>query len=241
MLSEWPTPPPDISIGADEVHVWRATLLASAEEVEPLWGLLSGDERQRAQRFRFERDRRRFVVGRGLLRILLARYLRCPPHAVRLSYSAHGKPAVVEPATLLAFNLAHSHELALYAFAWGRRVGVDVERMRSDLADEQIAQRFFAPGEVAALRCVPPHERTAAFFRCWTRKEAFVKARGEGLSLPLDQFEVSLDPDQATLLCTAPPEEALRWRLQPLFPDPAYAAALAVEGDGWQLRCWHLR
>lgn len=240
MISEWQTPPSDPFLSADEVHVWRATLLAAPEQMERLWSLLTDDERQRAQRFRFDRDRRRFVVGRGQLRLLLARYLRCPAPAIRFSYSAHGKPAVVEPATSLAFNLAHSHELALYAFAWERRIGVDVEHVRSDLADEQIAQRFFAPGEIAALRNLPPHERVAAFFRCWTRKEAFVKARGEGLSLPLDQFEVSLEPDQAALVRTAVPEEAAHWRLLPLFPDPAYTAALAVEGDGWRLRCWHL-
>ncbi|MCS6845856.1 MAG: 4'-phosphopantetheinyl transferase superfamily protein [Caldilineales bacterium] len=240
MSTDWLAPPPDVTIGADEVHVWRAVLQARPSEVSRLWWLLSEDEHERARRFRFERDRRRFVVGRGLLRVLVGRYTASPPEAIRFSYSAHGKPAVAEPPTSLTFNLAHSEEWALFAFAWGRRVGVDIEHMRSDLADEQIARRFFAPGEVQALLGLPADQRSAAFFRCWTRKEAFVKARGEGLSLPLDAFEVSLDPDAATLLRAAEPDEVRRWQLAPLFPHPAYAAALAVEGDGWQLRCWHL-
>ena len=128
----------------------------------------------------------------------------------------------------------------LYAVARGRRLGVDIERVRADAADERVAEQFFAPGEVAALGAFSESMRPLAFFNCWTRKEAYIKARGEGLSLRLDQFEVSLAPGEpAALLSTSgDPQESARWSLRALDTDPGYVAALAVEGSGWSLRCW---
>lgn len=242
MNIQWLPAPATITIQPHEVHVWRGRLDRPQPELTRWWALLSNDERQRANRYHFERDRRRFIVGRGLLRLLLSRYLYLPPEQIELAYNAYGKPEIAPRSnqTPLSFNLSHSQDLALFAIADGRPVGVDLEYMRADLADEQIAARFFAPAEVEALRAQPEGQRVAAFFRCWTRKEAFIKARGEGLSLPLDQFEVSLDPDTAALLRTADPAEAERWRLEPLAPAPDYAAAIAVEGRHWQLRCWEL-
>jgi 4'-phosphopantetheinyl transferase len=140
----------------------------------------------------------------------------------------------------LGFNLAHSHELALYAITRGREVGIDLERIRSNLVDEQIAERFFSPREVVVLRGLPTHRQREAFFNCWTRKEAYVKAKGQGLSIPLDQFDVSLAPGEpAALLSTQwHPQEASRWSLQKLNPGCGYVAALAVEGHDWQVKCW---
>ncbi len=242
MTGEWLPPPAAVTIHPHEVHVWRARLDRPQAELTRWWAVLHADERQRAERFRFERDRHRFIVGRGLLRTLLSRYLRLRPEQIELAYNAYGKPEIVQTGnqTALSFNLSHSQDLALFAIAQDRHVGVDLEYVRADLADEQIAVRFFAPAEVEALRALPASQRVPAFFRCWTRKEAFIKARGEGLSLPLDQFQVSLEPDAAVLLHTADPTEAQRWRLEPLEPAPGYTAAIAVEGHTWQLRCWAL-
>jgi 4'-phosphopantetheinyl transferase len=140
----------------------------------------------------------------------------------------------------LSFNLTHSHQLALYAVTRRREIGVDLEYVRADFADEQIAERFFSPREVAALRTVPENLLKEAFFHCWTRKEAYVKAKGEGLSIPLDQFDVSLAPGEPALLLSTrdDPQEADRWSLQALFPGSGYVAALAVEGRTWRLKCW---
>jgi 4'-phosphopantetheinyl transferase len=196
----------------------------------------------RAARFHFVRDRRRFIVGRGLLRTLLGRYLRLAPAALRFAYTPLGKPFLIaddapEP---LCFNLSHSNELALFAFSRNRAVGVDIEHVRPVDDYEQIAARFFAPAECAQLRTLPDGQRARAFFSCWTRKEAYIKAHGVGLSLPLERFTVSIAPDEpAGLLATLDdPAEAARWSLLALPAGPDYEAALAVAGDGWQLSCW---
>lgn len=244
MESVWLPSPAEATISRAEVHVWRASLDSPQRDSERWWAVLSGDEKDRAQRFHFERDRKRYVASRGLLRIILSRYLRADAAALRFEYNDYGKPAIAGGSEPLAisFNLSHSHELALYAVTSGRRIGIDVEFMRSDLADEQIAERFFAPQEVREIRSLSPEHRAEAFFNCWTRKEAFIKARGEGLSLPLHKFQVSLAPGApAVLVHTADdPEETLRWRLQALAPGSGYAGAVAVEGHEWELRCWQI-
>jgi 4'-phosphopantetheinyl transferase len=178
-------------------------------------------------------------VGRGLLRIILGHYVEAPPEGLRFCYNPYGKPALdpTQDRGSLRFNLSHSGGRALYAVARGREVGVDVETIRTEFAGLAIAERFFAPAEVAVLRDLAPEHRTRAFFSCWTRKEAFIKARGKGLSIPLDTFEVSLAPGApAALLATHDDrDEAARWTLFDLDPGPGFAGALAVEGD----RCRH--
>lgn len=238
----WSLPPEDLTLGCDEVHVWRATLDVEASRVRSLQQILTADERARAERFHFREDRERFIVARGRLRIILGRYLMVDPSELRFSYSLYGKPSLAGgfDADALCFNLSHADGLALYAVARGRRLGVDIERVRADVADERVAEQFFAPGEVAALRAFSESMRPLAFFNCWTRKEAYIKARGEGLSLRLDQFEVSLAPGEpaALLRTSGDPQESTRWSLRALDTDPGYVAALAVEGSGWSLRCW---
>ena len=241
-LPFWSPPPESLVVAPDEVHVWRVALNQPAPQVQNLWQTLVAEERVRAMRFYFPRDREDFIVARGVLRALLGGYLKRHPSELCFSYSSYGKPALTTESggATLCFNLSHSHGLALYAIAHRRRLGIDVEWIRPDLADEQIAKYFFSPREIAAL-CALPHElQTEAFFLCWTRKEAYIKARGEGLSFPPDQFEVSLIPGEpATLLCTqGDPHEAARWSLQELVPGPGYVAALAVEGHHWRLQCW---
>ncbi len=204
--------------------------------------LLPAEERERAARFYFQRDRNHFAAARGILRSLLGQYLNLAPGRLCFGYSPYGKPALAAAAgePPLRFNLSHSHGLALIAVTRGREIGVDVEWIRPDFATEEIAGRFFAPAEVKVMRALPPALQAEAFFNCWTRKEAFIKAHGLGLSLPLNQFEVSLAPGEpAALLSTQfDPPAAARWRLCALEPGKGFAAALAVEGHGWELKGW---
>jgi len=243
MDERWQSPPEALTLPAGEVHVWRAVLDRPAEEQASLAQTLSPEEEERAARFYFEQDGRRFVAGRAILRTLLGRYLEAPPGAIQFQYGPQGKPSLAAGCGdgSLRFNLSHSHDLALYAFARRRAVGVDVERLRalSDVA--AMARRFFSPREVAAVQAARAERRETVFLEIWTRKEAYIKALGEGLSRPLRGFSVALGEERAPLLHVEGDEaEAGRWRLQPLFPDPAYTAAVAVEGDGWKLSCWRV-
>jgi len=229
-------------LGDEEVHVWRAALDVQATQVQSLRRTLTADERARAERFHFQKDRKHFIVARGLLRTILGRYLDVASRQLRFSYSPYGKPSLASEfnGDALCFNLSHANGLALFAVTRGRQLGIDIERVRADLADEQVAEQFFSLREVAELRTFSGSVRSLAFFNCWTRKEAYIKARGEGLSLPLDQFDVSLAPGgPAILLSTAGnPQEAFRWSLRELTPGAGYVAALVAEGNSWRLRCW---
>ncbi len=192
------------------------------------------------ERFRFERDRRRYLIGRGLLRSLLGRYLDLAPQDLRFENAAAGKPHLASGQGQLQFNLAHSGEYVLIAIADGRAVGIDVEEVRDDLDAGEVAAHFFSSDEQRDLETLTGRAKIEAFFGGWTRKEAYVKARGEGLSLPLDQFDVSLRPGEpARLIATRPdPAEATRWGLSSLGVADGYKAALAVEGQGSSLRFW---
>jgi 4'-phosphopantetheinyl transferase len=238
----WLKPPECLVLGNNAVHVWRVNLDQSPSQVALFQNNLDDDERSRADRFYFSRDRERFIVARGILRAILGRYSNRAPECLCFSYSAHGKPALVSEsdADAICFNLSHSHGNALYAVSRGREIGVDLEFIRCDLEAEQIAERFFSHREIETLRALPLSLRKYAFFLCWTRKEAYIKARGEGLSMPLDQFDVSLIPGEpAALLSTKPDsDEARRWSLRNLNPASGYAAALATEGPDWALSCW---
>jgi 4'-phosphopantetheinyl transferase len=228
-----------------EVQVWLAQLDQPPSVCDRLEQILSEDELLRARRFHFERDRQHFIVARGLLRSLLGCYLDLAPTALQFAYGHHGKPMLVHQPTdsALHFNLSHSHDLALYALAWGREVGVDIEYMRPLEDAEDIARHFFSLPEQAMLRELPAEEKQQGFYNCWTRKEAYIKAIGEGLSQPLDQFVVSLAPQEPARLLSVQdkPDETSRWSFQALQPPTGYAAALAVEGTGWQLSCWQMK
>jgi 4'-phosphopantetheinyl transferase len=203
---------------------------------------LSPDERCRAERFHFDADRRRFSVARALLRTLLGRYLACPPPAVAFVYGPQGRPALADPVAAggLTFSVSHSHGVALYAFTRDRDVGVDVERIRSDMNTEGIAAQMFSASEQAALSALAAEARLAAFFAGWTRKEAYAKAIGQGLRQRFTEVEVSVTPGAPVrLVCVSSgPEEAARWTLHALAPAPGYAAALAVRGRGLRLACY---
>jgi 4'-phosphopantetheinyl transferase len=222
-----------------DVHLYRVELALPPGAVRQLETLLSPDELARADRFAHARLRRRFVAGRGQLRLLLARYLHAVPEEIVFAYSPSGKPTLGTAPSgppPLEFNVAHSEDLALMAFTRGRRLGVDVERVREMPDLEEMARRFFAPSELAALLALPAAQQTAAFFRIWTRKEAFLKATGEGLSRPLDSFSVAPAVDAPRLLELRDAAEGpAHWQLVHLDPAQDFCGALAVEGAGWAL------
>jgi 4'-phosphopantetheinyl transferase len=242
LVGSWGPAPVRPRARFDQVHVWGAHLDLPPHRVLCLARYLSPDEVRRAERLFFEADRRRFVVARGVLRAILGRYLTLPPAELRFCYGPHGKPELAPEHGdgRLHFSLAHSYGLALYAVTYDRLVGIDVEYMRPHLAGRAVAERFFAPVEVERLAALPEEVQGEAFFCCWTRKEAYLKARGDGLSLPIDGFYVSPSPGEGPVeLCTPTyPLEAERWCLRSLEPGPGYAAAVAVEGSGWLLRHW---
>jgi len=223
-----------------EVHVWCARLDRSPRSLAVLERLLSADERQRASRFHFERDRRRYACARGVLRSLLGEYLGMKPETVAFKYGAHGKPALDARAVdAMMFNVSHSEELALFAFARGIDLGVDVEAVRPVSDAEQIATSFFSPREVGRLLALPVALRQEAFFACWTMKEAYLKALGSGLAKPLDAFDVTFAPDEvARLVVLGDEDETRRWRLQALAPATGYKAALVTDGPTTTVRCW---
>ncbi|CAN5218299.1 4'-phosphopantetheinyl transferase superfamily protein [soil metagenome] len=232
----WHVPREFPSLARNEVHVWRIDLPGQQDDSYEFW--LSPDERTRAAGFRVMHARRWFIVTRAVLRMLLARYLGTPLEDLPLRVNAWGKPQLVPESTDLHFNVSHTRTCALIAMTRQRRVGIDVECSRRGLADMQIAEHFFAPEETAALRALPAGERAAAFFNCWTRKEAWVKAVGRGLSIPLDAFVVSIGEAADLLEVRGAAAEAARWTLRALHPDPDHIGALAVEGHGWRLRQW---
>ena len=222
-------------IAPDEAHVWQFDLDTRSIADGQWESLLSSDERERALRFRFPLHSRRFSATRGLLRIVLGAYINTDPETLCFRYSDKGKPALggIHEASPMRFNLSHSEKVVLLAVTLGREIGVDVEYMRPDFELESTAQRFFSPAERETLHTIPVAQRRLAFFNCWSRKEAFIKAKGDGLSLPLDQFDVSLTPGEpAEILSTRPHAgEKTNWSLRALDAGPDYAAALALGGS----------
>jgi len=224
-----------------EIRVWIASLDLEAEPAERLSRLLSDDEQKRAARFHGRRDAGRFRVHRAALRTILGECLGVEPRVVDFRYGPQGKPELAErfDRAGLRFNASHSEGLGLYAVTMWRRVGVDIERIRPMPDLEAIAERSFSPHERQELRRLAPGDRNEGFFNCWTRKEAYIKAIGEGLSHPLDRFTVSLAPGSPVRLerVEGGPAEAGRWTLAALTPEPGYVAAVAIEGRLARLVC----
>jgi 4'-phosphopantetheinyl transferase len=237
----WVAPPVPLTLSREEVHVWRASLRPSASRVFCLRDTLAPDELERAEQYVFRRDRERYILGRGILRAILSRYLGVKPAELSFSYNCCGKPSLAAPfhRNGFQFNVSHSDWLALYGVARGRKIGVDLERVNSDLDCEEIARHFFSKGEIAALCTLPEQSKHKGFYNCWTRKEAYVKAKGAGFSIPLDEFDVTLIPGvPARLLHTEwEPQEVTRWSFEELRPGRGYAAAIAVEGRPRHLTC----
>jgi 4'-phosphopantetheinyl transferase len=213
--------------GRDAVHVWIVDLHGDAADSEKV--CLSSNEMQRAERFAFAKDRHRFIHCRAALRSILGEYLNQPPARLKFTCNRFGKPAL-DPASPLAFNVSHGDDLAVIAVTEGRNIGCDVEQVRPGIEIQSLARHFFSPHECTELLALPAERQLRAFFAVWTRKEAYIKARGEGLSLDLSRFAVSLSND-AKLLFSEYEENARRWHMLSFNPAPGFIAALAADGD----------
>jgi 4'-phosphopantetheinyl transferase len=230
-------PTPDtVKLNRGEVHVWFARLDRTPARVARMRTVLNPDEVARADRFYMDLHRNRFIAARALLRDLLAGYLAQPPAAIRFEYNQWGKPALAPGfgAGNLRFNLSHSQDLAMYAFALEREVGVDVEQIRGDIASEPIAENFFSAMEVETLRALPREHQAQGFFNCWTRKEAYVKARGLGFSIELKSFDVSLVPGEEAKILRS--DDNGGWSLYSFEPAAGWVAALAMLGTPLQIQ-----
>jgi 4'-phosphopantetheinyl transferase len=230
LIGGWAVAPAALTIHTDEAHIWKVSLACG--DSPDLDALLSDEERERASRFHFEKDRQRYRIAHASLRMILSRYLNLTPDALVFGETHYGKPFLtnLEAAGLL-FNLSHSQDLALVTVTREREVGVDVEFVRPDFATSEAAEHFFSVAELYTLTGLAPELRTKAFFDCWTRKEAYIKARGLGLSLALNSFDVSLTPGLPPSLLhhRLDPHEVSRWDLHEINPAPNYAATVAIE------------
>jgi 4'-phosphopantetheinyl transferase len=232
-----------VKLNRDEIHLWSAGLNLSSQRQIELESTLSADEIARAERFHFERDRRSFGGRRGILRAILANYLETKPSAVVFRYNEFGKPRLEDSrnSRSLSFNLSHSGELVLIAVTIDREVGVDVELIDHSAPTEQVAGRFFSVNEIAALDALPRSLKVGGFFSYWARKEAYIKARGMGLSMPLDSFDVSsIQGETVTLVVAGNSSDSSNWKIECLNIDSRYAAAVAASGRDWKVarRSW---
>jgi 4'-phosphopantetheinyl transferase len=231
-----------LALPEDEVQLWRVDLEAIRADESRWQEVLSSDESACASRFHFPADRQRFVASRALLRTILGGYLETDPKRLIFSYSKKEKPSLGPDHASggLTFNISHSTEIALFAFTRRREIGVDVEKIRCDFDVEPIANRFFSAHEQEQLAALPNEKKFEAFFRCWTRKEAYIKATGEGLSLPLHQFDVSIVAEDSNALLSTRPDhsEAALWSLREIPAGTGHVAALCVRGREWHLKDW---
>ncbi len=220
-------------LAGDAVEIVVARLDVEPDAVNALAGWLDGDERKRARRFEFERDRQRFIVARGRLRQLLGARLDTEPQSVELSYGPHGKPVLARGSANQdwRFNVSHSRDVAVFAFCRGREVGIDIEAVHSVHGAHAVAAHFFSRNELEAYLALDEADKELGFFHCWTRKEAFIKALGDGLRYPLDSFDVSLSPREPARLLRVGNMDGNRsgWYLRSFIPTPGYVAAIVIE------------
>ena len=238
---QWRCGVPGELVSSSEVHVWRVFMDTTNFQSESLLETLSADELTRAEKFHFERDQQRFIMARGILRVILGHYLGKKPSELCFEYASHGKPVLAnnDGCAALSFNLSHSGEIILYAITRSRKIGIDVERIRDNVDVGQIAHRFFSAGEIGSLDKIHKKNRSEVFFQYWARKEAFIKATGEGVSFPMEQCDVSLIGGSvlSPIILPGDNSESSHWYGQDLFPGHGYAAAIAVEGGDLDLSC----
>ncbi|MDY6781161.1 MAG: 4'-phosphopantetheinyl transferase superfamily protein [Cyanobacteriota bacterium] len=237
-MPPWLSPPSPAILRADEVHIWRLGLDLPATQLQRLYSTLCGDERERAQRFYFDRDRNAYIAARGGLRAILGQYIHRHPAEITFSYSSKGKPGLIQEtnSSQIEFNVSHSHNLALYGIVRDRRIGIDVEFLRPLPNASQLARRFFSARECTSIASFPPDLQPKVFFSGWTRKEAYLKATGVGLG-GLQDVEVSLEFDREPVLLNVSQSDSCQdWTLYHLAPDSGYIGALAVETQRQELQ-----
>lgn len=241
-VSKWFPPPDPFKLEGNEVHVWAAGLDVKASSLQRFLQNLSADEYERAQKFSFRKGREHFIVGRGLARVILGRYLDIEPRDLRFLYGPHGKPGLENkvPGDELFFNMSHSNGLLLCAVTRSREIGIDLEYIRHEISPEQISERYFSTQEAEYLRAFPKHARERAFFTLWVRKEAYIKATGKGFSLPLDEFVVSPFSEEQVRFPKSPKNhhKTCNWSMRNLDVGPDYAAAIVVQGKCRKLGCY---
>lgn len=224
----------NVNLENNDVHIWQLNVKKQITKLNDLWEILSDDEKQRAEGFKFAEHRERFVITHGILRFLLANYLNKKPEAIKFEYGLHGKPAVNngrKHGYALTFNMSHSHEVAIFGFTKDNEIGVDIEYIKEKIEYEDLAKRFFSDNENQDLQKISTNRRKQAFFNCWARKEAFIKAIGKGLSFPLDKFDVDINKDKKTLLLNEQ-----NWLLCAINIASNYAAALAVANSSAKVK-----
>jgi 4'-phosphopantetheinyl transferase len=240
---EWSRTVPAKLNYSNEVHVWRVPLNLMTFHIQNLRKILSVDELARASRFHFERDQKRFIASRGILRNILGHYLDKKPHTICFEYTKQGKPILSSQSgcSSIYFNLSHSDEFVLYAVTPDQNIGIDIECIRSDINMDQIAQSFFSQGEISSLKKAPKDLWPEVFFQYWTRKEAFLKALGEGISFPMEQCDVSLINGKvlSPVILPGNNEVSSCWYIKDLFPGSGYAAAIAVGKANSDISYWH--
>lgn len=235
-MNSWAQPPAELPALEASVQVWVVRLDDASVDLERGRELLSPDERERAARFKFERHRRRYLIAHIALHEILSRYLAIEPAHLSFDLGTNGKPKLPQALAPsgIEFNLSHSNEMALLAVSHGRELGVDIEHVREQFEFQDVAERFFTAKEVTAMRGLPPPLQRQAFFKCWTSKEAFLKAKGTGLSGALDEVEISLrGDDQIRITANVP-----NWWLFELDPIAGYEAALVVAGAPAAIHCY---
>jgi 4'-phosphopantetheinyl transferase len=238
----WPFPPARLPTPDGNVHVWRFSLDQGDSQLKKLAAVLERNELQRADRFRFSRDKGRFIAAHGLMRHILSRYTMLDPGKLRFQLGQYGKPSLANEVSDGGprFNLSHSCGVGLLGVTGGREIGVDLEHIREDIEYGEIARRFFSSREVSKLEGLPRETRARAFFSCWASKEAYIKARGLGLSIPLDQFTLAFEQGEAAALVEVKGKdtEPGRWSVTELSLSPDYAGSVAFEGSVDRLFCW---
>ena len=239
-MNDWQTidtPPP---LGTDVVHIWQANLEPDINGWEKLTSMLSDDEQAKASSFHFEKHKRRYTVGRSILRTLLGGYLNCSPTAINFTYNNYGKPSLKDNPTELQFNVSRTDEIMLCAFVLKSDIGIDIEAIKPNIDCISISQHVFSAQERNTLQGLEGKELNSAFFRIWSRKEAYIKARGVGLSHPLQKFSVSMDKTlPVPIEHQSRTNKTKRWRLYDIAVENNYSAAIAIEASKWRLSHYH--
>lgn len=237
----WQTAAVSPQLQAGELHIWKIGLDCDDDQWQPLGALLSNDEQIKADRYLFEKHRRRYILCRATLRNLLGSYLDRAPDTFRFAYNSHGKPFIANDDSGLRFNVSHCGEIMLAAFVLNSEIGIDIEAIQQDIDYLGIGQRWFSAQESNTLRDLPEGKRIGAFFRAWTRKEAYTKALGIGLTYPLNRFSVSMDETSPALLEHQDGSQEIKsWQIHDIEVSSAYSAAVAIKAARWDIRHFHL-